>query len=261
MVVEKRAITLQELEKHLDEQLRFLESSVESHDRGFIGEAKRIATTIRVLLHDTKSSRSLLSQLNRKTISFFSTTLDDPINNVGSYGGLVALAIPEGDNKPKYMALLDEIPPSSKPKWVNFETWWEEPIFINQKNEGITRSKIILTACNQDGGAHIDPNLDVIYDSLVSGRFMGWESHSPDGKALISGAESAAIRQIAHEILKTLKPGYSKKPEMKNVTIFTNLSIVPEPLPPQNLHKQKKVGRNEPCICGSGKKYKKCCGR
>jgi hypothetical protein len=25
--------------------------------------------------------------------------------------------------------------------------------------------------------------------------------------------------------------------------------------------KEKKVGRNEPCPCGSGKKYKKCCGR
>lgn len=24
--------------------------------------------------------------------------------------------------------------------------------------------------------------------------------------------------------------------------------------------KEKKVGRNDPCICGSGKKYKKCCG-
>jgi preprotein translocase subunit SecA len=23
----------------------------------------------------------------------------------------------------------------------------------------------------------------------------------------------------------------------------------------------KKIGRNEPCTCGSGKKYKKCCGR
>jgi uncharacterized protein YecA (UPF0149 family) len=23
----------------------------------------------------------------------------------------------------------------------------------------------------------------------------------------------------------------------------------------------KKIGRNEPCPCGSGKKYKKCCGR
>lgn len=25
--------------------------------------------------------------------------------------------------------------------------------------------------------------------------------------------------------------------------------------------KGKKIGRNEPCTCGSGKKYKKCCGR
>jgi len=24
---------------------------------------------------------------------------------------------------------------------------------------------------------------------------------------------------------------------------------------------QPKVGRNDPCPCGSGKKYKKCCGR
>ena len=23
----------------------------------------------------------------------------------------------------------------------------------------------------------------------------------------------------------------------------------------------RKIGRNEPCICGSGKKYKKCCGK
>jgi len=22
-----------------------------------------------------------------------------------------------------------------------------------------------------------------------------------------------------------------------------------------------KIGRNDPCICGSGKKYKKCCGK
>ena len=25
--------------------------------------------------------------------------------------------------------------------------------------------------------------------------------------------------------------------------------------------KPKKVGRNDPCPCGSGKKYKKCCGK
>ncbi|UCG34162.1 MAG: SEC-C domain-containing protein, partial [Phycisphaerales bacterium] len=31
---------------------------------------------------------------------------------------------------------------------------------------------------------------------------------------------------------------------------------------PQTIRReQRKVGRNEPCPCGSGKKYKQCCGR
>jgi len=30
---------------------------------------------------------------------------------------------------------------------------------------------------------------------------------------------------------------------------------------PATVVKDRKIGRNEPCICGSGKKYKKCCGR
>ncbi len=29
---------------------------------------------------------------------------------------------------------------------------------------------------------------------------------------------------------------------------------------PQTVVKDKKIGRNDPCVCGSGKKYKKCCG-
>lgn len=29
----------------------------------------------------------------------------------------------------------------------------------------------------------------------------------------------------------------------------------------QTAIKNKKPGRNEPCLCGSGKKYKKCCGK
>jgi preprotein translocase subunit SecA len=29
---------------------------------------------------------------------------------------------------------------------------------------------------------------------------------------------------------------------------------------PQTVVKDKRIGRNDPCICGSGKKYKKCCG-
>jgi preprotein translocase subunit SecA len=30
---------------------------------------------------------------------------------------------------------------------------------------------------------------------------------------------------------------------------------------PTTVVKERKIGRNEPCVCGSGKKYKKCCGR
>ena len=29
----------------------------------------------------------------------------------------------------------------------------------------------------------------------------------------------------------------------------------------QTIVKEKKIGRNDPCPCGSGKKYKKCCGK
>ena len=32
------------------------------------------------------------------------------------------------------------------------------------------------------------------------------------------------------------------------------------PVRQQPIVKRKKVGRNEPCPCGSGRKYKKCCG-
>ena len=31
--------------------------------------------------------------------------------------------------------------------------------------------------------------------------------------------------------------------------------------PPKTKIAKKKVGRNEPCPCGSGKKHKKCCGQ
>jgi preprotein translocase subunit SecA len=32
-------------------------------------------------------------------------------------------------------------------------------------------------------------------------------------------------------------------------------------LPPEPVRTTQKPGRNDPCPCGSGKKYKKCCGR
>ena len=43
---------------------------------------------------------------------------------------------------------------------------------------------------------------------------------------------------------------------------FTGKAVPPIPLVPQPPHYDgPKVGRNDPCPCGSGKKFKKCCGR
>jgi preprotein translocase subunit SecA len=40
----------------------------------------------------------------------------------------------------------------------------------------------------------------------------------------------------------------------KAVQTKTNVNV-------QGENKKKKIGRNDPCPCGSGKKYKHCCGR
>jgi SWIM/SEC-C metal-binding protein len=40
---------------------------------------------------------------------------------------------------------------------------------------------------------------------------------------------------------------------------ITDLELLLNPL--KTKIAEKKVGRNEPCPCGSGKKFKKCCGK
>ncbi len=42
---------------------------------------------------------------------------------------------------------------------------------------------------------------------------------------------------------------------------FSSLKPTPAKSSSVSKHRGKKIGRNDPCPCGSGKKYKKCCGR
>lgn len=43
--------------------------------------------------------------------------------------------------------------------------------------------------------------------------------------------------------------------------VFSGGGDSPPPKKKPVRHAQKKIGRNAPCPCGSGKKYKQCCGR
>jgi len=69
---------------------------------------------------------------------------------------------------------------------------------------------LILTAANQDGGAHVDPALDEVYADLSERNSLAWIANDGQGEHPMEGPEKVAIRQIAHEALKSLKPGYMK---------------------------------------------------
>ena len=69
------------------------------------------------------------------------------------------------------------------------------------------------------------------------------------------------VRLIQEDTLRRLYMSIITRPPerkevAKNIVVNRDTS-----LPKQPVKSDKKVGRNDPCPCGSGKKYKECCGR
>jgi preprotein translocase subunit SecA len=50
------------------------------------------------------------------------------------------------------------------------------------------------------------------------------------------------------------------RPRARTPLVMASAKTAAEPAKPQARVAVEKVGRNDPCPCGSGKKYKKCCG-
>lgn len=265
----KRPITTADLASHLDEQIGFLERSAASFDEGYEDEAKRLAVTLRVLLHETSQSHSLLGQLGSRDRLFTDTAMDfDPANKL-SHGGLVYVAV--GAPRTRYVSQLDDVPIS---KQISFDQWWSGPVFVDAKRNILTRKDLVLIAANQDGGAHVDPALDETYLNLSRENSMRAFAVENGEQRPMEGPERAAIRQIAHEVLKTLKPGYQKMPSHKADFFAGGMTLVEgDPSAVQlamakagremaaKRAPRKTVGRNQPCPCGSGMKFKRCHGR
>ena len=103
---------------------------------------------------------------------------------------------------------------------------------------------------------------------------LNWKSHIQYLEQLrqVIGLRSYGQRDPLVEYKKEafhLFESLLNKLKIDFVTILINLKIVQEPtreekvLEPTKINPQyigKKMSRNEPCSCGSGKKYKKCCG-
>lgn len=202
--------TQQELIQRLDEQLGYIRVSAAAFDQGAAAEAQRLATTIRVLVHSKRRrhnpSVSLLSQLSLIQVPFVDTA--DPLSNplpelfLFGYSGLVRARIPpDRVAAARYVPKLDEM--EGRPaRQIKFEDWWNQ-IVLGADRKTLRRRDLVLTAADQDGGAHVDPELEPVY-ALFARQFpIGLRVSNRDTR-LYEGVVGASIRQIAHEICLTL---------------------------------------------------------
>lgn len=196
-----------EFKQYLEQQLGFLRRSCDSYDAGHTDEAIRIATTIRVLIHDTKNSTSLLKHLGAPNIKLSSTVMGDHHPNavmvmgMGRFSTVVGGSTVGGSTTWKaatvHNAIKRELPVSD---------WWNQVVYILGKTQA-SRKDLILAAANKDGGAHIDANLTPEYETLMTTGQRGFLHYSPTNETHnfqpVMDAHLVYLRQMGFEILSS----------------------------------------------------------
>jgi len=204
--------TRADLIRHLHEQMQFLRNSSDQFDRGQIAEAKRLATAVRVLVHDTPRARSLLGQLGLKhTLRFSDTSLEpenpEPVRLAdGRYrqslrkdAGLALIRMRSGEGG--YWPVLEGRPGR---RLAPFESWWTDPVLRDGQGNDFARKDLVLGLAHLDGGAHVDPELPAAYAALSRSNSLGWEMHISGELVSLESPVLANVRQIAYEVELTL---------------------------------------------------------
>ena len=122
--------------------------------------------------------------------------------------------------------------------------------------------------------AYVTLNIDYLHSSLHP-------DHQKDHDLDAARKWAAESDWVSLEIINTSKGGqsdesgvvefkanYREKGKVRLLHEISNFEKVDgnwkyvdgEMPKPETVINDKKVGRNDPCVCGSGKKYKKCCG-
>lgn len=131
--------------------------------------------------------------------------------------------------------------------WIN----WSDQYGLFAENEQIRDYDKAISILKQ---ALKVPGLDERIDTLIrledTYKEIGMEKEAEDVRREIEMAEqkkreeeSEQMRQLRKQIERDIRETPTNQ-KNKNQAV-----------------KQLKIGRNEPCPCGSGKKYKKCCGK
>lgn len=201
--------TLADFKRDLRMHLKFLQSSSAAFDSGETDESIRMAVSMRVLLHDTKASISLLTHLNSKDISLLSTSPNISRNAFFASGGMFFTRVQMTAKGPTatIVPCLDNGPPIRSQ--MKAEEWYNETVFVlsHGTDRAISRKDIILTAANKDAGAHVDANLTPQYESLkqLGGTWsavewkIGWEHKIIQ----FENIHQVILRQMAYELLNS----------------------------------------------------------
>lgn len=216
----------EQLWQDLLEQVNLLEIHNINFDDGQEILYKSIATSIRVLLHDTVNSTSLFMQNGLKDRKFFSTINDDSFSGrqITDGSSLVVLNV---NKKSNYKPILDS--PIYAGRMLSFDDWWNESILLMDGEPTRSRKNIVLNISNKDGGAHNDEKLSEQYQNAKTGEGLKvWANGD-----VIPDIQKAIIRQISFEVMRTW------------------FYICADPFPT--------IERSQTCGCGSDKKYKNCC--
>lgn len=206
--------TKEELIESLNEHINFIKKSAKDYDEGDKSEAKRLANSIDILVHDRGATKSILTNLNLlNKLKFCSLKHITAPGNLFSeaplcymhviYDSIVTPPIFNIEYKP----LFDDV--NVIGIRLAFSKWWEEPIFyIRGKNyQEITRKKLICIMRDKDGGAHLDEILPQHYKNLISGEALGWQyGLNEENSKFVSSPHYPSVRQIAHELLRTIEP-------------------------------------------------------
>jgi hypothetical protein len=258
------------LQDNLERQIRYLKRSCALFDAGHEDEAQRIAVALRVLLHHTTQSKSLLMQLGLQTTSRFVDTALYREELDRAYDRWVEQVTPgmviAGTTPDEAGLVVEGINSSGNPAWVaplatprlppahpaaastigvvkSFDPWWTTPVVETGSLNYLSRENLITIMANEDGGARVDPELDTEYEQLTVDS-LGWQTkigETVSDKTMVTdtipdlqgNVAAASVRQIAFEVLQTLRPEEDHSGTVQRIHGGTTIMVTPIKSPDQ----------------------------
>lgn len=67
-----------------------------------------------------------------------------------------------------------------------------------------SRKDLALALANQEGGAHVDPEIKPAYNKIANSNSMGWTYQEGDSEIPLTSPVPFALRQISYEVVESL---------------------------------------------------------